>query len=152
MGARVTLETVPEQLIAAVRRRVTPAEIKTAWKAALDQVWAFLRTHKDLRSGGHNVFIYRRIEGSNELMAEFGVQVVRHFEGEGEVVCASTPAGRVATVVHTGPYDGLSQAWDEILAWCAENGHAWSGVSWEVYGDWTEDPAKLETRICVLLK
>jgi effector-binding domain-containing protein len=152
MGGRITIETVAEQPLAAVRRRVTPAQIKTAWKEALDQVWAFLRTHKDLRAGGHNVFIYRQVEGTAELAAEFGVEVVRRFEGEGEVVCTTTPAGRVATVVHTGPYDGLGQAWDEILGWCAENGHALSGVSWEVYGDWVEDPARLETRICLLLK
>jgi effector-binding domain-containing protein len=152
MASPVTIETVQEQTIAAVRRRVTPVQVRTAFREPLDQVWAFLRRHKGLRTDGHNVFIYRWIEGSPELDAEFGVQVVRPFDGEGEVVCATTPAGRVAATVHTGPYDGLRQAWDEVLGWCAENGHALAGVSWEVYGDWVEDPAKLETRICILLK
>jgi effector-binding domain-containing protein len=151
MANPVTIEAAQEQTIAAIPRRVTPAQVKTAFREPLDQVWAFLRRNEGLRTDGHNVFIYRHIPGAAEMIAEFGVQVVRRFEGEGEVICTTTPAGRVATAVHTGPYDGLRQAWDDLFGWCAENGHALAGVNWEIYGDWVEDPARLETRTCILL-
>src|SRR4051794_1631768 len=54
----VTVETVPARKLAAVRRRVTIGAVGTAWKPALDQVWAFLRAHPGLRTDGHNVFVY----------------------------------------------------------------------------------------------
>jgi hypothetical protein len=32
-----------------------------------------------------------------------------------------------------------------------EDGHALAGTSWEIDGHWTDDPAKLETRVGYLL-
>ena len=61
----------------------------------------------------------------------------------------STQAGRVATPLHVGPYDRLSEALVAIQAWCAENGYAPAGVDRDVYGDWNDDPAKLETRVFI---
>jgi effector-binding domain-containing protein len=64
----------------------------------------------------------------------------------------STQAGRVATPLHVGPYDRLSEAHVAIQKWCAENGYVPAGVDWDVYGDWNDDPAKLETRVFYLLR
>jgi hypothetical protein len=36
MGARISIETVASQPVAVVRRRVRPAEIKTAFRGSLD--------------------------------------------------------------------------------------------------------------------
>ena len=41
---------------------------------------------------------------------------------------------------------------DAIHAWRAANNRAFAGKSWEIYGDWSDDPAKLETTIVYLLK
>ncbi len=57
----------------------------------------------------------------------------------------------MASTVHTGPYDGLRGAHDAIHAWCAANHRRISNASWEIYGDWTDDPSKLETTIRYLL-
>ena len=35
--------------------------------------------------------------------------------------------------------------------WVAAHGEKLGGTFWEVYGDWTDDPAELETRIYHLL-
>ena len=64
----------------------------------------------------------------------------------------STQAGRVATPLHVGPYDRLSEAHVAIQEWCAENGYAPAGVDRDVYGDWNDDSAKLETRVFYLLR
>jgi effector-binding domain-containing protein len=83
---------------------------------------------------------------------DFGVEVVRAFEPEGEVRAVETPAGEAAVAVHVGPYDGMKEAHDAIHAWCAANNRAIAEKSWEIYGDWSDDPAKLETTIVYLLK
>lgn len=148
----VTVQTVPSRKLAAVRRRVTIGAVGGAWKPALDQVWAFLRAHPGLRTDGHNVFVYHHPASRDAPMdVDFGVEVIRTFDREGEVAPAAAPAGKVAMAVHVGPYDQLRRAHDAIHAWRAETGRAFAGTSWEIYGDGSDDPSKLETTVCYLL-
>jgi effector-binding domain-containing protein len=148
----VTVQTVPAFKLAAVRRRVTIGAVGATWKPALDLVWAFLRAHPGLRTDGHNVFVYHHPASRDAPMdVDFGVEVIRTFEREGEVAPAEAPAGEIATAVHVGPYDQLRHAHDAIHAWRAETGRAFAGTSWEIYGDWSDDSSKLETTICYLL-
>jgi hypothetical protein len=146
----VEIRTVPSRLLAAVHRSVRPGEVAGAWRAPLDQVWAFLRANPGLRTDGHNIFVYRPVAGM--LECDFGVEVTRTFEPSGDVALVSTPAGRVASALHVGPYDRLMEAYGAIEAWIAANGEQAGGVSWELYGDWVEDPSKLETRVELLLR
>jgi effector-binding domain-containing protein len=148
----VSIEIVPARMLAAVRRRVRIAEIGTAWRPALDQVWAFLKQNPGLRTDGHNVFLYHHPANRQSPMeVDFGVEVTRTFEPSGEVIPAQTPAGRVATAVHIGPYQRMVETHNAIHAWAAANEAMFAGKSWEIYADWTYDPSKLETRIEYLL-
>ena len=45
----------------------------------------------------------------------------------------------------------MARTYDVLMAWADDGGHVFTGPSWEVYGDWDEDPAKLETEIFFLL-
>jgi effector-binding domain-containing protein len=63
----------------------------------------------------------------------------------------ATPAGKVAAALHVGPYARLRETHDAIHAWAAANKMTFAGKSWEIYGDWCDDPAKLETRVEYLL-
>jgi hypothetical protein len=38
-----------------------------------------------------------------------------------------------------------------INSWRAATGRAFGACSWEIYGDWTDDEAQLETRVVYLL-
>jgi effector-binding domain-containing protein len=149
MSYEITIETVTPQPLAAVRARVAQSQIGAVFNLSTDKVWAYLRQHEGLRAdGGHNVFLYSDWEGAGadrKATIDFGVQVARVFEGEGEVACVMTPAGRVARTLHRGPYSRLGEAHAAIQGWCAPNGHRVAGIEWETYGDWQDDPAKLET-------
>jgi len=147
----VEIETVQADLIAAVRAKVPIGGIAQAWKPALDQVWAFLKSNSRLRPG-QNLFLYHHPESRNEPMnIDFGVQVAHSFEPEGNVRCIETPAGEVATTVHIGPYDRLGDAHKAIHEWCAAHNRKIAQASWETYGHWNNDPAQLETTIRYLL-
>jgi effector-binding domain-containing protein len=153
MDPAVTIEQLPPRLLAAVRRTAAPREIPTAFKPALDLVWAFLAAHKGLRTDGHNVFLYHHVDRPEAGMPiDFGVEVVRRFEPVGEVRCVETPAGEAAVAVHRGDYGGLSRAHAAVHAWCAANGRTIGGYSLEVYGDWSDDPNGLETTVQYLLR
>jgi effector-binding domain-containing protein len=148
----IVTELVAARPMAAVRRQVRIGQVAGAWKPALDQVWAYLRRHDGLRTDGHNIFLYHHPPRRGEPMeVEFGVEVARTGTGEGEVVFTHTPAGLVASTRHVGPYDRLAAAHDAIHAWAAANARTIGSASWEIYGDWTDDPAELETQVVYLL-
>jgi effector-binding domain-containing protein len=148
---RVRLETLAPRILAAVRRRVAIKDIPAAFKPALDSVWAFLAKHRGLRTDGHNIFLYHH-ENPAVVTVDFGVEVVRPFAAEGDVACVTTPAGEAAIVLHRGPYAKLAAAHQALNQWCANNGRTIGAHSLEIYGDWAEDPEKLETTIQYLLR
>ena len=149
----VSVQEVSPRLLAAVRRTVTVGAVGSAWRPALDEVWAFLRAHPDLRAGGHNVFLYHHAsEREAPMDVDFGVEVVREFAQVGAVRPVRTPSGRAAVATHIGPYDKLGAAHDAIHAWRLTNNVAFAGVSWEIYGDPGPDPAKNETTVMYLLR
>lgn len=151
MRYEIRVETVQAELVAAVRARAPIGGVAQVWKPALDQVWAFLRADGHLRPE-HNLFLYHHAAHRNEPMdIDFGVQVAHPFEPEGNVRCIRTPAGEVASTVHIGPYDRLGDAHSAVHAWCSANNRKIGPASWEIYGDWTDDPARLETTIKYLL-
>jgi effector-binding domain-containing protein len=152
MNYQVVTKTVRAQQLAAVRRRAFIRDIGRIWKPALDLVWDFLGRHEGLRTDGHNCFLYHHPAQREAAMdIDFGVQVIRPFEGEGEVICTETPAGEVAMTTHVGSYENLIAAHAAIHSWRGASGRTFGGWSWEVYGDWTDDPTKLETQVIYLL-
>jgi effector-binding domain-containing protein len=153
MRAHVQVELVSPRLLAAVGREVAVGRVREAWRPALDQVWAFLRSQPGLRTDGHNIFVYQHPARDGDPMhADFGVEVTREFAGSGEVRPVRTPSGEAAVVRLLGSYDGLPQAHGAIHAWAKESGRALAGTSWEIYGDWNDDATKLETLVLYLLR
>jgi effector-binding domain-containing protein len=68
------------------------------------------------------------------------------------VVRSSTPGGRVATTVHAGPYQRLSEAHMAVHAWCQQHGEKMTGRNWELYGELYDDPSRLRTQVCYELE
>lgn len=153
MAVSVLVQVVSPRILAAVSRKVAIGGVGAVWRPALDQVWAFLHTHPGLRTDGHNVFLYHHpAQRGDPMDVDFGVEVVREFGPLGEIKPVKTPAGEVATATHIGLYDRLGQTHDAIHAWAAANDRVFAGKSWEIYGDWNDDPAKLETTVMYLLR
>jgi effector-binding domain-containing protein len=152
MSYEVVTKTVSAQPLAAVRRRVPIGDVARAWKPALDLVWEFLGHHEGLRTDGHNCFLYHHpAPGEAAMVVDFGVQVIRPFQDAGEVVCTETPAGEVVMTTHIGSYGKLAAAHQAIHSWRAATGRQFAACSWEIYGDWSDDEAKLETQVVYLL-
>jgi effector-binding domain-containing protein len=151
MKYEITLETAHPVTIAAVRSKVHAGGVSAAWKPALDKVWAFLRTNH-VENTGQNVFLYHHPAAPGSPMTvDFGVQVQTRFPDVGDIACVETATGMVAKTVHRGPYDRLGDAHTAIHQWCRANGRPIAAFSWEIYGHWNSDSAKLETTIRYLL-
>ncbi len=153
MEYAVTVHHATAQPLAAVRDRMSARDIPGRFRLSLDKVWAYLRAHPGLRTDGHNVFLYRHdMDSAGAMTIDFGVEVARAFEGEGDIRCVMTPEGEVASTIHVGAYAGLKRAHEAVHAWIGDSGRSVGGWSWEIYGDWNDDPQKLETQVLYLLR
>jgi effector-binding domain-containing protein len=141
--ARVT--TVTPRLIAAVRSRTTRPGLPAAIRAGLDKVWPQIIDRRGL-----NVVVYHPSEPhglGKEFEIETGVEVAAGFQPAAPVYLTETPAGRVVTAAHLGPYDKMAAAYDAIHEYVRTNRLELAGPSWEVYGHHSDDPAKLRTDV-----
>jgi effector-binding domain-containing protein len=151
------LDIVPHPIAAARGHGRTQNYIKNLF-ALLDEVWRFLRANPQVKQLGLNVFLYwgdpdaDLLSSDPGLPIEAGVKVAAPFESTGRVTCSATPGGTVATVAHIGPYEKLPGAHSALRHWCKENNRQMAGTTWEEYGHWNEDPAKLRTDVFYLLK
>ena len=138
MSCVVEVKQVPEQPIAVVRGVATMPNLPARIRGLFDQFYAGFKG-----KGGLNVVFYPGW-AAGECEIACGVQV----EQDGN---AASPAGTVATTVHMGPYHLMKPAHEAIQLWARENGRRLAGPSWEVYGHWSDDPAKLRTDIYYLV-
>jgi effector-binding domain-containing protein len=143
----IEVTDAPERLTAVVALSTTWPELPGEAGAAFDEVWAYVAGRDGLRDDGHNVILYKDAVPNVEV----GVEVTRVFEPEGRVAPSVLPGGSVARTVHRGGYDLLPAAHQAVHEWCEANGHEVAGPRWEIYGDWHDDPDRLETEVVWLL-
>jgi effector-binding domain-containing protein len=142
--------TVEARLVAGVRAQVPRGRVAQEFKRHLDQVYAAARAGA-VRLDGQNIFVYRAAT-ADELTVDFCVGAAAPFQPIGSVVPLETPHGVAAMTTHHGEYGRLGDANAAIVAWCRAHGRERNGVSWEVYGHWHADPAKLRTDVYYLLQ
>lgn len=145
----ISVREEPRHRLAAARQRTTVERVSQEIGRLLEPVWAFIHEHPGLRTDGHNVAVYWDQAGGGSV--EVGVQVVRTFEDTDAVVNSTTPTGLVATTAYYGPYSELGLAHHAVRVWCKTQGYELAGPFWEVYGDWSDDPARLRTDVFYLL-
>ena len=151
MEYEIRIETASDSRpLAVVRRRAGSQELSRVVPECCGLVWSALRSQR-IAGAGRHVAVY--LDGQINL--EVGVELDAPFAGHGEVVGSATPAGLVAATTHYGPYGRLHEAHEAIQLWCAGNGHALAGPSWEIYGhwkdEWNSDPTKISTDVFYLL-
>jgi effector-binding domain-containing protein len=142
---QVHLQDLPATPVAVVRRQVSQSELSRVVPECCGLVWNALRA-QGIR-GGRHVAIYW--DGSRRL--EVGVELAGDFVERDGVVRSATPAGRVASVAHFGPYGSLGAAHAAVREWCRSSGHTLAGPSWEIYGhwlpEWNTNPSLIRTDV-----
>jgi hypothetical protein len=145
MSHEIDVRIVPSRHLAVVRERRAWSELGPKLLPLLDRVYVAVRAGKVVPSG-HNVFVFR--DGTPDgVTVEIGIEVASPIVATDGVVPAVTPGGEAAVTLHRGPYAGLGAAHEAVRRWCEEHARARANVWWEIYGDWRDDPAQLETEI-----
>lgn len=145
----VSLQVARPRAIAAVRARLPVGRVGALFANYLNQVYAAAK-EGIVQLDGQNIFVYHDAGQPGEVDVEFGVGVTAPFSSAGPVQYSELPVGEVATTTHWRDY-ALAGAHDAVTAWCRSHNRALSGTSWEVYGHWSDDPAKVRTDIYYLL-
>jgi effector-binding domain-containing protein len=79
---------------------------------------------------------------------EAGCTVSQPTTGQGRILPSILPGGEVATTLHVGPYDQVSEAYAALEAWITEHGRRAAGNGWEVYlSPPTDEPPRTEVVI-----
>ena len=136
--------------ILAVRKKVRWTELGKVAIPSLDEVWKHIRAN-EITGCGHNVFIYRGMSILG-VEASFGVEVPEGVEAPEGFVIDETPSGKAATFHQYGDYSKLIDTNLTIRQWCKQQDLKVDNISWDLYGDWDEDPTKVRTDVFYHLK
>jgi effector-binding domain-containing protein len=84
---------------------------------------------------------------------EIGFPVGRPLAGKGEIQASEFPGGKLASVMHIGPYDQLIAAYEALGQWVKAQGYEATGVAYELYYSEPETPPmEIRTEIIFPLK
>ncbi len=99
---------------------------------------------------GHNFILYfnETKEGGTLLV---GVLDRQPGGADPDVKVAHIPGGRVITAPHLGDYARMRDTYDVLHAEVKAKGLRRAPMSLEVYGDWSNDPAKVRTDLYLYL-
>jgi effector-binding domain-containing protein len=113
-----------EQPYVAIKALVTMQELGQVLPGLHPGIYQWLGSH-----GGHPAgppfWKYNVIDMERQLEVEVGVPVPTAMSGDDQVLAGVLPAGRYATLVHTGHPAGLEDATRMLLGWAAQQGLAW---------------------------
>lgn len=111
----------PKLPYAAIQRRVTMAEMGQVLPPLNGQVLGWLRA-QGASAATAPFWRYRMIDMATTLLIDVGVGTTELLDSDHEVKTGDLPAGRYATVRHTGHPDSLLQATADLLDWAQSEG------------------------------
>ena len=129
MGESPTIETRIDQPYAAIPVSVSMEELGTVVPPLTGQVFGWL-AGRGISPAGPPFWRYVVVDMEAKLELETGVPVASQVDGDDQVRTGLLPAGRYATVVHTGHPDTLVTA----TCWTGLRSAAWTGTLTATHG------------------
>jgi effector-binding domain-containing protein len=127
----IEVQQLEPQMVVGIRAITTQADIASTFTTLAAEIAEFLKEH-DVSPVGAPYVRYFHV-GADRVDMEVGVKVSGEIEGNARVEIGELPGGAVATTVHTGPYEGLVDAYAALIEWIRDNGRKETGSPWEVY-------------------
>src|SRR3984885_16262320 len=147
-----------------IRAQVTMQELGKVLPPLCGEVYGWLGS-KGSKPTGAPLWRYHVINMAAKLEIDVAVPVAGAAIGDNRIIADILPAGHYATLIYTGPYEGLRQATTDLLAWAEKKGIVWdkqpAGPKSEAWPARVENyltdptkesaPAKCETELALKL-
>ena len=146
MSYEIEIKRLAKHDIAAVKFRGSIADLPQHMGAAFEATMGYL-VRSGIQPEGPAVALYKPL-GEDDFDVTAGFLVSAPIEGDGHVVPAELPEGEVATTLHVGSYESLTEAYAAIQAWMAREGREPGETMWEEYLSGPETPPE-QTRTIV---
>ena len=161
MAAQPEIVQRTEQPYVAIRTLVPMRKFGEVAPELHPEVRRWLRS-PGVEPTGQPFFKYNVVDMDRQLEVDAGFPVAAPVTGEDQVLTGVLPAGRYATLWHTGHPNGLAGATRTLLDWAAQQGLAWDvtptpdGERWgcrlEIYHDEPgQDMSEWETELAFKL-
>lgn len=115
--------TRPDQPFAAIRISLERNDIPAKAPPLIGEVAGWLAAHGAAPVGAP-FFSYLEMPEDGPMVMEVGFPTATQLAGDARVRTGTIPAGRFATLIHTGPYDGLYEANVALGQWLEKQGVA----------------------------
>jgi len=162
MLSQPQIVTKPDQPFAAIRISVDRNDIPSKAPPLIGEVAAWLGAKGSAPSGAP-FFSYLAMPHNGPMVMEVGFPIATQLAGDSRVRTGVIRGGRFASLIHTGPYDGLYDANVALGQWLAGQGvahqmpagaGAYDNALLEIY--YTDpqeepDPQKWETEVAFRL-
>jgi effector-binding domain-containing protein len=99
-------------------------DLRAVTPQLMSELFGFLR-QTGVPPAGAPLIRYHVIDMDTVLDIEIGVPVAQPIAGNGRVSASELPAGQYASLIHTGPYDGLRAANAALIEWADGRGVRW---------------------------
>ena len=134
--SEISTVEVETQLVLGMKKRGKYREIAVL----LPKLFHFATEHK-AEMAGYPTFLCHEIsveevmkadaEGNADL--EVVVPIKEKVEGIGDIKCYEIPGGKMAKIVHKGPYEACQSTYEKLYRWIESNGKSITGPVRELY-------------------
>lgn len=136
MHTPCVIKDQPVQPVLAVRTRAAVQDLPAVLGRIYGQVAHYLGSLGEPVAGPPYVAYYNM--DMQDLDIEAGFPVNEPLNGKDEIQPGMIPAGQAVSTVYSGPYSGMTPAYEALMAFMREQGLQATGVAYEIYID---DPA-----------
>lgn len=120
-----------KQLVVSVRTKTSFLELSKAIEVEYRKIYAYMEEIGQAPSGDPFVGYFNM--DMNNLDVEIGFPVAKEVPGKEEIKLSGIPGGKYATMIYTGPYSGMKEAYKKLSEWMALHQIEPSYLAYEVY-------------------
>ncbi|WP_449060398.1 MerR family transcriptional regulator [Planomonospora algeriensis] len=138
MDYTITVETLPAQTVASVRRRTDLAGVGAAVAEGFGTVIGVLTQAGRQPAGAPFLVFHDVIDADNDGEIDVCIPIASPVAAPSSVQVGRTDEVTAAVTVHQGRYDEVARAYHALTSWIARHGHEIAGPPRETY---LNDPA-----------
>jgi effector-binding domain-containing protein len=138
MAYNCQLKEQPAQPALSVRTRAAVQDLPALFGKTYGAILGYLGELGE-QPAGMPFAAYYNMDMQN-LDIEIGFPVASKLAGRGEIQASEFPGGKLASLMHVGPYDQVGPAYEALAQWVKERGFEATGVAYELYYSGPETP------------